>query len=104
VATAELLPYPLGAVLFTEVTYPETFKVIRATGVNYTAFPSNEPWTFDWKAGTAAITPLPPAEIIQAIGAEFQKYSEFWISQYTPLTAVGYKVSPIRCAARVRWF
>lgn len=84
--------HPLGAVLFTKGTYTETLKVIESTGVPYGNFSTYTPWVFNWTTGVVEPSPPITPEIAQALGADFQTYSQLWATTFAGLSGIGYKV------------
>jgi len=83
--------HPLGALLFSNASYPETLKVIETSGVPAIPFVTGQRWLYDVPTGSLALSPAISSEFATLVGQEFQRYAVYWNTIFAPYTALRYK-------------
>jgi hypothetical protein len=85
--------YPLGALLFTKLTYTETFKIITSTGIPYIPFDYGQTWDYNWTTGITQLQPVAPAAFDSLLADEIARYAVYWETFFAPYSVTpGYKV------------
>jgi hypothetical protein len=106
--------HPLGALLFSNASYPETLKVLDVAGVpaipymvgqrvcQSSLFIYQKPrtryvltcvkWVYNITTGFTVQSPPVPAAFATLVAQEFQRYSDYWTTVFAPYSAIGYKV------------
>lgn len=87
--------FPLGALLFSNGSYPETLKVINNVGVPATPLITGQRWLFNWTSGVVVPPPNVTVEFATLVGQEFQRYAQYWTTVFQPYSALRYKVSRV---------
>ncbi|PVH85846.1 FAD/NAD(P)-binding domain-containing protein [Cadophora sp. DSE1049] len=83
--------HPLGALLFSNASYPETLKVIETSGVPAVPFVTGQRWLYDVPTGSLALSPAISSEFATLVGQEFQRYAVYWTTIFAPYSALRYK-------------
>ncbi|KAH7417335.1 FAD/NAD-P-binding domain-containing protein [Cadophora sp. MPI-SDFR-AT-0126] len=83
--------HPLGALLFSNASYPETLKVIETSGVSAIPFVTGQRWLYDVPTGSLALSPAISSEFATLVGQEFQRYAAYWTTIFAPYSALRYK-------------
>ncbi|KAF2477635.1 FAD/NAD(P)-binding domain-containing protein [Lindgomyces ingoldianus] len=101
--------HPLGAAFYSNATYPETLKVINATGVLSEPFAlagSREQFRFN--ATTGVIEPLPGLSnpFLLQLFTEIPRYAVLWQKVFAPLSVPSFKkgVPTELTVPGVEWF
>ena len=86
--------HPLGALLFTNITYRETLKIINTVDVPAVPFTDGSfQWEYDWTNGIVQAAPAITTSFESLLAQEIAKYTAFWEAEFAPtLVSVGYKV------------
>ncbi|KAL2072582.1 hypothetical protein VTL71DRAFT_11925 [Oculimacula yallundae] len=82
--------HPLGALLYSNASYPETLKVIDVSGVRSVPLVIGQRWLFD-PNGLTIQSPAITAAFATLVGQEFQRYSVYWTTIFAPYSALRYK-------------
>jgi hypothetical protein len=88
--------HPLGAAFYSNASYPETLKVINASGVSSVPFAlagGRQEFSFNWTTGQIQAVPQPSTEFILAVAAEIPRYITLWEQVFAPISVPSYKVS-----------
>ncbi|KAH7364162.1 FAD/NAD-P-binding domain-containing protein [Rhexocercosporidium sp. MPI-PUGE-AT-0058] len=83
--------HPLGALLFSNASYPETLKVIDVSGVPSVPFVTGQRWLYDVASGSTALSPAISSAFATLVGQEFQRYAVYWNTLFAPYSALRYK-------------
>ncbi|KAJ5032533.1 uncharacterized protein L3040_009134 [Drepanopeziza brunnea f. sp. 'multigermtubi'] len=83
--------HPLGALLFSNASYPETLKVLDVAGVPAIPYIVGQRWVYNITTGFTVQSPPVPAAFATLVAQEFQRYSDYWTAVFAPYTAIGYK-------------
>jgi hypothetical protein len=95
--------HPLGAAFYSNASYPETLKVINASGVSSVPFAlagGRQEFSFNWTTGQIQPVPPPSTEFIEAVAAEIPRYISLWEQVFAPISVPSYKVS---CTRKLRF-
>lgn len=87
--------FPLGALLFSNGSYPEILKVINKVGIPATPLVTGPRWQYIWTNGVVGPPPNITAEFATLVGQEFQRYAQYWTTVFQPYSALRYKVTGI---------
>jgi monoamine oxidase len=91
--------FPLGALLFSNGSYPETLKVINKVGVPATPLVTGPRWQFNWTNGIVVPPPNVTVEFATLVGQEYQRYVQYWTTVFQPYSALRYKAgNTLQCA------
>lgn len=86
--------HPMGALLFSNVTYRETLPIINASGLQAFPFENNgKNWRYDPDSGYVQQTNVTNGNLtrLPVFQAEIDRYINFWNTEFAPLAVVGYK-------------
>lgn len=86
--------HPLGAAFFSNVTYPETVKVVDESGVSIEEFAlagAREQFRFNVTTGETEPARPPSAQFLQLVQAEIPRYIQLWNQVFAPISATNYK-------------
>ncbi|CZT08465.1 uncharacterized protein RCO7_08200 [Rhynchosporium graminicola] len=83
--------HPLGALLFSNASYPETLKVIATSGVTSVPLQTGQRWLFDAQSGGVTQAPAITSAFSTLVGQEFQRYAQYWTTIFAPYSALRYK-------------
>ncbi|KAF1956436.1 FAD/NAD(P)-binding domain-containing protein [Byssothecium circinans] len=86
--------HPLGAAFFSNVTYPETVKVVDESGVSIEEFAlAGARQQYQFNITTGATEPLPTLspQFRQLLASEVPRYVQLWNRDFAPISTTGYK-------------
>ncbi|KAG4428390.1 hypothetical protein IFR05_016129 [Cadophora sp. M221] len=83
--------HPLGALLFSNASYPETLKVVDVSGVPAVPFVTGQRWFYDVQSGSTVLSPAISPAFATLVGQEFQRYALYWTTIFAPYSALRYK-------------
>ncbi|KAF2018538.1 FAD/NAD(P)-binding domain-containing protein [Aaosphaeria arxii CBS 175.79] len=88
--------HPLGAAFFSNGTYPETVKVINASGVSVEPFAlagARQQFQFNYTTESGDIKPAPGITVpmIARLGEEIPRYIQTWQRRFAPFSAPSFK-------------
>ncbi|OCL06637.1 FAD/NAD(P)-binding domain-containing protein [Glonium stellatum] len=101
--------HPLGAAFYSNASFPETVKVVDATGVPSVPFAlagAREDFTFNWSTGVTEPVSPPSTQFLQTLAAEIPRYVTLWQQTFAPISGPGYKkgVPDELAVPSVEWF
>ncbi|KAF2182333.1 FAD/NAD(P)-binding domain-containing protein [Zopfia rhizophila CBS 207.26] len=101
--------HPLGAAFYSNASYPETVKVINASGVSSVPFAlagDRQQFRFNWTTGAIEAVPALSPQFLQALAAEIPRYASIWQKVFAPISVPSYKkgVPDELTVPGVEWF
>lgn len=87
--------HPLGAAFYSNVSYPETLKVINQTNVTSEPFylaGTRASYRYNYVSGAIDKAPPTPLTFSAALQAEIPRYTALWNERFRPISEVNYKV------------
>ncbi|PSR82344.1 hypothetical protein PHLCEN_2v6087 [Hermanssonia centrifuga] len=84
--------HPLGALLFTQETYRETYPLIEESGLPRLPFAYDfKAWQYNWTTGIVAQSPFSFKDIYPHVENDVIQYITFWTDSFAPtMEAIGY--------------